>query len=128
MVLILNGIGFIGTGCIAIWAPDTLAASVQFSLQGSAAYSEFLATFGGLYLAYGIFLLVVRGSMIRFALLILAVTSTGLMSGRLVALALYGMPNSAQLVFWAWELATAVTAGWLLLHHRLETAEPTSPG
>lgn len=112
MVLFLNGIAFAGTGIYAFAAPVDVAASVGLVVNGAVGHNEFLATFGGMLLAFGVYLLAaLRVADLRAgALLALGVLCAGLFAGRVVSAALHGLPAPHQFVFGGWELVTACLA------------------
>ncbi len=112
ILLVLNGIAFAGTGVYALAAPAEVAASVGLAVNGASGHNEFLATFGGMFLGYGLYLLAaLRHAAWRpGALVSLGVLCAGLFGGRVFSTVVHGVPEVHQLVFGAWELATASLA------------------
>ncbi len=109
-LLIINGLAFVATGFFALAAHTSFAEFVGYQLSTLAAETEFLGNYGGLYLFYGIYLVLcaVKQAMIAPGILVMVFTSLGLAFGRLVGFVMTNHIDTSQLVFAAWELVTAI--------------------
>ena len=118
ILLFFNGLAFVLTGLLGLVKPDPFAGSVGLGLDGAAGHNEFLGTFGGLYLAVGLLLLMPRPLDQQARLWLLVALAGGLAVGRLWALLQYGRPETAQLAYFGWEATSALLALFLLLSKR----------
>lgn len=109
-LLLVNGLGFIGTGVYAFLFPVQLAELAQFSLRGNSGITEFWANYGGLYLFYGLFLCwsALTAARRRAGVLVLLFSSAGLAVGRALGMTLIGFSGWAQISFLTWELLSAL--------------------
>ena len=82
ILLVVNGLAFVLTGLLGLVKPDPFAGSVGLGLDGAAGHNEFLGTFGGLYLAVGLLLLLPRPLDQQARLWLLVALAGGLAVGR----------------------------------------------
>lgn len=104
----------VGAGFLVI--PKQSADVLEISLPTAMARTDMRATYGGLELGFGIFLIlcVVRREWMRPGLWALALTVGGFATGRLVGLIVEGTINNFMLFFLVLELAVALLAVFLL--------------
>jgi hypothetical protein len=104
----------VGAGFLLI--PKQFGGILEISLPTAMARTDVRATYGGLELGFGIFLLccAVRREWIRPGLWALALTVGGFATGRLVGFVAEGTINSFMLFFLGLELAVAMLALFLL--------------
>jgi hypothetical protein len=57
LILLLAGAGFVGFGVAYVLRPDRMAALTDLSLPSPTARADFLATYGGFQIGFGLFLL-----------------------------------------------------------------------
>ena len=104
----------VGAGFLLI--PRQLGGVLELSLPTAMARTDVRATYGGLELGFGIFLIlcVVRREWIRPGLWALALTVGGFAIGRVVGFVAEGTINNFMLFFLVLELAVALLALFLL--------------
>jgi hypothetical protein len=104
----------VGAGFLLI--PKRYGDALEISLPTAMARTDVRATYGGLELGLGIFLIicVVRREWIRPGLWALALTVGGFATGRLVGFVAEGTINNFMLFFLVLELAVALLAVFLL--------------
>lgn len=104
----------VGAGFLLI--PKQFGDVLEISLPSAMARTDVRATYGGLELGFGIFLIVcvVRREWIRPGLWALALTVGGFATGRLIGFAAEGAINNFMLFFLVLELAVALLALFLL--------------
>lgn len=104
----------VGAGFLLI--PSQYANILEISLPTAMARTDVRATYGGLELGFGIFLILcgVRREWIRPGLWALALTVGGFATGRLVGLVAEGTINRFLLIFLVLELAVTLLAVVLL--------------
>jgi len=109
-LLWINGLAFVGTGLLGFFAFSGFAGFVEFELLSSAATTEFIANYGGLYLFYGLYLVYCGLNACRHVpgLVVLGFTSVGLFAGRLVGSVITMQIDATQLLFASWEIATGL--------------------
>jgi uncharacterized membrane protein len=105
LIFILVGAGF-------LFIPKQYAEVLEISLPTAMARTDVRATYGGLELGFGIFLVLctVRREWIRPGLWALALTVGGFATGRIVGFVAEGTINRFMLFFLALELAVALLA------------------
>ena len=92
LILILAGVGFIGFGvAYALW-PGRMAALTDLSLTSPTAIADFVATYGGFQIGFGVFLLACAGraSWLEPGLWAAVAALTGFASLRLLAILRHG--------------------------------------
>jgi hypothetical protein len=109
LIFVLVGAGF-------LLIPQQYAAVLEISLPTAMARTDVRATYGGLELGFGIFLILctVRREWIRPGLWALALTVGGFVTGRLVGFVAEGTINKFMLFFLGIELGVALLAVFLL--------------
>jgi len=109
-VLIINALGFLLSGVKTLSDVESVAKLVGFHLSTPSGYNEFWASYGGMFFGFGAYLLWAsfRDSHREPAITILTLCCLGLVSGRLVGIATFGLPQASHLFFLAWELVTLV--------------------
>lgn len=109
LIFILVGAGF-------LLIPKQYADVLEISLPTAMARTDVRATYGGLELGFGIFLVlcVVRREWIRPGLWALALATGGFATGRLVGVVAEGTINNFMLFFLVLELAVTLLAVYLL--------------
>ena len=107
---------FIVVGAGFLLIPRQYANILEISLPTAVARTDVRATYGGLELGFGIFLVlcVVRREWIRPGLWALALGTGGFATGRLVGLVAEGTINNFMLFFLMLELAVTLLAVFLL--------------
>lgn len=107
---------FIVVGAGFLLIPGQYADILEISLPTAMARTDVRATYGGLELGFGVFLVlcVVRREWIRPGLWALALGTGGFAAGRLVGLVTEGTINNFMLFFLALELAVTLLAVFLL--------------
>ena len=98
--------------CLGWFAPDTLMAPIGVEMTDAAGYAEIRAAYGGLFggaaLVYGMG--VARPAMRSHAIVLMAVVLGGFVFGRIVSLALEGVPNPFALATLALETTGLIAA------------------
>lgn len=115
-VVFASALIFIVVGAGFLLIPRQCADILEISLPTAMARTDVRATYGGLELGFGIFLIlcVVRHEWMRPGLWALALTVGGFATGRLVGLIAEGTINNFMLFFLVLELAVALLAVFLL--------------
>jgi hypothetical protein len=89
------GVVFLGLGAFNLFSPVAGMAGFEMQIASVSALNEIRANYGGMHFALG--LLFLSGAFLRAlkvtALLVVALFTGGLVLGRLLSLALDGMPN-----------------------------------
>ena len=57
LVLLFAGVGFVGFGAAYVLRPDRMASLTDLSLPSPTARADFIATYGGFQIGFGVFLL-----------------------------------------------------------------------
>lgn len=114
LLLLASAVIFIGVGAIFLFLPESFAHVLEITAPTAMARMDLRATYGGLELGFGIFLVicVVKRPWIRPGLVALALATGGFAFGRLVGLIAEGTINSLMLMCLVAEVI--VTAGSLL--------------
>jgi len=88
ILLLINGLGFIGFGFLGLVSPETSANLIGLDLLGADAEIEIFAQYGGLFIAIGCFGVwgALRETMQRSSLALLLMVYAGLGGGRLIGL------------------------------------------
>lgn len=115
-LIFVSALIFVVVGAGFLFIPRQWAGILEISLPTAMARTDVRATYGGLELGFGIFLIlcVVRREWIRPGLWALALTVGGFATGRLVGLVAEGTINNFMLFFLVLELAVALLAVFLL--------------
>lgn len=94
--LLICGLSFLLIGANTFHDPLAAMAPVELNINTVSALNELRATYGGLQIGMGLYLLagIACKSMTRPALLAQALIVGGLASGRLISIALDGLPNA----------------------------------
>jgi len=115
-LLFASALIFVVVGAGFLLIPKQFGDLLELSLPTAMARTDVRATYGGLELGFGIFLIlcVVRREWIRPGLWALALTVGGFATGRLVGFVAEGTINNFMLFFLVLELAVALLAVFLL--------------
>lgn len=117
-VLIYYAVLFIAFGGAGLVAPDTITGLIQYILSSPVAKMEFMATYGGLFLGIGIFMLYCVGNDIKLGLVSVLFTMGAMLVTRLVGYYTFGEANILQYVYLAGELFTVLLVGAILYMNR----------
>lgn len=101
LVLLLNGLAFVGFGLAFAVAPDTMLALIDLPIPNGGARTDLRAIYGGLEIGFGLYLLLsaARPAMVTSGLLAATLATAGLVTGRTYGLALDGLdPFNAKLL------------------------------
>ena len=120
--LVLCGLAFVLIGINTFVDPLRAVAPLELNVNTVSALNELRATYGGMQIGIGLFLLagVGRAALTRPALLAQALLVGGLVVGRLVGIALDGLPSGFVQGLLALELTISVLS--VLLYRRHHTA------
>jgi uncharacterized protein DUF4345 len=112
----VNLLVFMAYAAAALAAPAQLAAQLDITLGSTSALADFRAMYGGLSLGCSVvFVAGLRNLSFRPAAVMLATfTSAGLILGRLITIAVDGMPGTLVMVILATEVASAAMGFFLL--------------
>src|SRR5262245_11962653 len=93
-IVVLNAVVFVGFGLALLAFPSELAALVDIELRSASALADARAMYGGLSLSVGAFFVLGlrRESWFVPSLFLVAASSGGLALGRIVSIAVSGMP------------------------------------
>ena len=121
LALTLGALGFLAFGVTLLGAPELLAL-IEVDTVTATARSDVRAVYGGMELGVGLFLVVCarRAEWRRAGLVAQAFAMSGVVTGRLVSLAVDGVPRAIAFAFWGVELAGALLAIAALLVLRSE--------
>lgn len=120
LVLVLNGLAFLGFGLAFAVVPDTMLALLDLPIPNGVARTDLRAIYGGLEIGFGLYLLLsaTRPSWLLSGLLASTLATAGLVTGRTFGLALDGLdPFNAKLLA-SEALALGLSAGALLWGRR----------
>ena len=130
-IVAINAAVFLAFGAAVLAFPAELATLVDIELGSASALADLRAVYGGLSLAAGaLFVLGLRReSWFMPSLFLVMASSGGLAFGRIVSMAVSGMPGWLVLAFLATELVSFVWAllGYHTLAQRLHSAAGTAP-
>lgn len=120
LVLILAGLVWLGIGLWSLADPVALAEAVDFELRSDLARLEVRAMYGGFSIALGALHLLAAGRAVWLtpALVSTTVLTIGLLTGRILSIAIDGFPGVFALVLIGSEAALVAVAGlalWRLL-------------
>ncbi len=109
------GLAFVLIGLNTFWDPARSVAPLDLQASTASALSEVRATYGGLQIGIGLFLIVGarRAAVARAALLAQGLMVGGLVAGRLVGWFSDGPPNGLVMGLLALETGVAVLSWWL---------------
>jgi uncharacterized protein DUF4345 len=114
--LAVAAIAFLMVGIGHLVVPLTMVEPMNIQLRGINAFNEIRANYGGMHSLMGIFFLL--GAFVtklrEAALITLAIFTSGLVLGRMVSIAVDGVPGTFIWLLLVGELIIAITA-WLLL-------------
>jgi uncharacterized membrane protein len=115
-LVLASAVIFVAVGAGFLIVPKQYANILEISLPTAMARTDVRATYGGLELGFGIFLILctVRREWIRPGLWALALTVSGFATGRLFGFLAEGTINNFMLFFLVLELAVALLAVFLL--------------
>lgn len=115
--LALTGLAFLLIGANTFRDPQAAMRGVDLLLHSVSAVNEVRANYGGMQIGMGLFFLAGawRPRLTRPALLALALFTGGLVAGRLISMALDGLPNSMVLALLLLEVVAASVALLFLL-------------
>ena len=117
--LAIAALAFLIVGIGHLLVPLTMVEPMSIQLQGINAFNEIRANYGGMHSLMGIFFLlgVFVTKLREAALVTLAIFTSGLVLGRLVSIAVDGVPGTFIWLLLVGEFMIAVIA-WLLLWFR----------
>ena len=107
-VLAYYGLLFIAFGIAAATVPDIVTGAIHYSLTSPVAQTEFLATYGGLFIGLGAFLLYCCNGRIRIGLVCVLCTMGPMLFARAAGYAVHGSANLVQHIYLGGELFTVV--------------------
>ena len=114
--LVVAALAFLMVGIGHLVIPLTMLAPMNIQLGGVNGFNEIRANYGGMHSLMGVFFL--SGALVtklrETALMTLAIFTTGLVLGRMVSIAIDGLPGTFIWLLLAGELVLAI-AVWLLL-------------
>lgn len=124
--LAVSALAFVLIGLNTFHDPVAAMAGLELQPRSVSALNEVRANYGGLQITIGLVLLagVLKAAWLRPALWVSAAVTGGLVAGRVVSIALDGMPNKAVTGFFCLEIVAGMIA--LALLSRLP-AMPDSP-
>lgn len=110
--LLLTGLVFSGIGLMGLYDPTGTVAPMGLTLADQSSRAEMRAVYGGMNLLIGLYLMGAFRSPAQQApaLMLAAIIMGGLALGRVVSIAVDGMPSSLILTFLAIEVAGAALA------------------
>lgn len=116
--LAVAALAFLMVGIGHLVAPLKMVEPVNIQLRGINAFNEIRANYGGMHSLMGIFFLL--GAFVpklrETALITLAIFTSGLVLGRVVSIAIDGVPGTFIWLMLVGELIGAVTASLVLRH------------
>ncbi len=114
--LILTALVYLVIGIMFLSSPIYWAASVDISLPTTTAIIDLQATYGGCMLAIGVFFLycVKDNKLISAGLILQAISLAGFAIGRIVGIAIYGMPRPIMFYLLAAEISGVALAIYCL--------------
>jgi hypothetical protein len=114
--LALSALAFVFIGLNTFHDPVAAMAGLELQPASVSAVNEVRANYGGLQITIGLVLLagVLRAEWLRPSLWVSAAVTGGLVAGRVVSIALDGLPNSVVVGFFFLEIAAALIALVLL--------------
>ncbi|AHG89119.1 Protein of unknown function DUF4345 [Gemmatirosa kalamazoonensis] len=123
LALTLGALGFLAFGVTVLAAPGLLAV-IDVTAATATARSDVRAVYGGMELGVGVFLVLCarRAEWRRAGLAAQALAMGGVVTGRVVSLAVDGVPRPIALGFWAVELAGALLA--IVALHAMRSERP----
>jgi hypothetical protein len=112
IVLVLNGVVYLGFGAVSLLSPETIAGPAEYILSSLAAFTEFRAFYGGYELGTGAFLLLcaTRRKWWRIGLMASVLLIGGTGAGRIYGLITDGQPTIVQLLALSAEATATVLA------------------
>jgi len=120
--LLFGAVVFLGIGVMFLAAPVYWGSVVEIPLPTAMARTDFMATYGGLDFAVGVFLGIsaLRTGWVRPGLLALGLAAAGFCGGRLLGILVEGTASPLMLAFAAIEATSAAVAFYLLRNAREE--------
>jgi hypothetical protein len=114
--LALSALAFVLIGLNTFHDPVAAMAGLELQPSSVSAFNEVRANYGGLQVTIGLVLLagVLSAAWLRPALWVSAAVTGGLVAGRLVSIALDGLPNSVVVGFFVLEIVATLAAFALL--------------
>ncbi|MBM4268452.1 MAG: DUF4345 domain-containing protein [Deltaproteobacteria bacterium] len=120
LLLAVTGLVLIATGATGLVDPQALFTPLDLQLESTSAHNEMRATYGGLHVAMGLFLVAgaLRAGLRRPALWVALAFTGGLTVGRAVSFIVDGSPNEFVYGLWIPEGLAAIVAAALLASGR----------
>lgn len=114
--LFITLLAFLIIGLWCLFSPIQTSSGVEIQLPTVTAIVEFRATYGGFLVGVGIFFAVClfNESYVRIGLILQALSLGGFAFGRLVGIALDGIPNPLIIYFLSAEIAAVILAMFAL--------------
>jgi len=111
---------FIAFGIFGLVMPPIVSNLIHYDISYPGATMEFMATYGGLFLGLGGFMLYCIKSNIQTGLVCVLLTMGAMLISRLAGFGLYGGADYIQYIYLAGELFTVLLVGFML-------AKPVNP-
>ena len=108
LVLGYYAVLFIAFGFAGLAVPDSVTNLISYSLNGPVAQTEFMATYGGLFLGLGAFMLYCTKNNIQTGLVCVLITMGAMLITRSVGYVSYGGSDVVQHIYLAGELFTVL--------------------
>ncbi|TAD97891.1 MAG: DUF4345 domain-containing protein [Bacteroidetes bacterium] len=112
--LLLMGLAFANVGVQAIGNPQSVMDNVGVVLNNNSALSSIRAIYGGMHLFFGLFCVFGAFKMQKEALILLVLYTFGFVVGRLVGIAIDGLPNEFVTTWLITETVSCIMASVLL--------------
>ena len=105
---------FIAFGFFGLVMPSIVSNLIHYDISKPGATMEFMATYGGLFLGLGGFMLYCIKSNIQTGLVCVLLTMGAMLASRIVGLGFYGDADYIQYIYLAGELFTVILVGLML--------------
>jgi len=119
VVLSFYSVLFILFGITALVSPTLISSVINFELQTPVANMEFMATYGGLFLGLGLFMLYCIKSNISIGLVCVLLTMGSMLISRIAGAFIFGGVDLIQSIYICGELFTIIFVCALLYNSRL---------
>jgi len=110
---------FILFGIVALVSPTLISSVINFELQTPVANIEFMATYGGLFLGLGLFMLHCIKSNINIGLVCVLLTMGSMLLSRASGAFIFGGVDMIQTIYIAGELFTMLLISFLLCNSHI---------
>ncbi len=106
---------FLFFGIAGLVLPDLVTNLIHYNVQSPGAKMEFMATYGGLFIGFGVFMFYCLKSNIEIGLVSVLLTMGAMLLARLVGYFSFGGADVIQYVYLAGELFTVLLVAFLLI-------------